>query len=263
LRAPNVTLEFPGKRGQAARRKSVSTAYPLPAILSEGEQKVIAIADFLAEASLRTGSAPIVFDDPVTSLDYRRLQEVVKRISELVEKHQVIVFTHNAWFASDLLAAFESRPEDCTFYEVVESGGHKGVVTRGSHPRFDTISQVKGRINSAIQDAKAASPADQTAKVEAAYDHIRVWCELVVEGELLAKVTQRHQPNVAVTNLERIKPERLKVAIGVILPIFDKACRYIPGHSQPLDTLGVRPKIEGLIADWADLQEALKAYQAS
>ena len=106
-----------------------------------------------------------------------------------------------------------------------------------------------------IQAAKAASAADQTGKVEAAYDHIRVWCELVVKGELLAKVTQRHQPNVAMTNLERIKPDRLKAAVGVILPIFERARRYIPGHSHPLETLGVRPKVEELIADWADLQE--------
>jgi hypothetical protein len=33
---------------------------------------VIAIADFLAEATLlRKTSAPIVFDDPVNSLDYK------------------------------------------------------------------------------------------------------------------------------------------------------------------------------------------------
>ena len=262
LRAPTVTLDFPGRRGQAARRKIVAADYSLPEILSEGEQKVIAIADFLAEASLRTGSAPIVFDDPVTSLDHRRLHEVVKRVAALADQHQVVVFTHNIWFASELLAQFENRPDCCAYYQVVEDGGQKGVISRGGHPRFDTISQVRGRINSAIQDAKAARIADRPGKVEAAYDHIRVWCELVVEGDLLAKVTQRYQPNVAMTNLEHIKPERLKSAIAVILPIFEKACRYMPGHSQPLDTLGVRATLEELTQDWAELQDALKAYKA-
>jgi hypothetical protein len=63
-------------------------------------------------------------------------------------------------------------------------------------------------------------------------------------------------------SLRLIKPDRLKAAIDVITPIFDKACRYMPGHSQPLDTLGVRPTLEELREDWADLQNALKAYQA-
>jgi hypothetical protein len=71
LRAPKVTLEFPGRRGQAARRKSLTADHRLSDILSEGEQKVIALADFLAEAFLKGAAAPIVFDDPVNSLDYK------------------------------------------------------------------------------------------------------------------------------------------------------------------------------------------------
>ena len=39
LRAPPVTLEFPGRRGQAGRRKSVARDHSLAEILSEGEQE--------------------------------------------------------------------------------------------------------------------------------------------------------------------------------------------------------------------------------
>ena len=53
LRAPPVTLEFPGRKGQPARRKSLTPHHRLSAILSEGEKKVIALADFIAEATLR------------------------------------------------------------------------------------------------------------------------------------------------------------------------------------------------------------------
>jgi ATPase subunit of ABC transporter with duplicated ATPase domains len=95
LRAPTVKLGFPGRRGQAARSKTVSPEHALTKVLSEGEQKVVAIADFLAEASFRGGSAPLVFDDPVNSLDYRRLSEIVSRIVDLSDEHQIIVLTHN------------------------------------------------------------------------------------------------------------------------------------------------------------------------
>jgi hypothetical protein len=187
---------------------------------------------------------------------------VVARIIALLERHQVVVFTHNIWFVSELLGEMEGRPADCTFYQIVEAGGFKGMISRGSHPRIDTMSQVKGRVNGAIQNARKAGIAEQSGKVEVAYEHIRTWCELVVEGDLLARVTQRYQPNVAMTNLQNIKPERLKAAIDVILPIFEKACRYIPGHSQPLETLSVRPTIEELTQDWERLQAAVKVYNA-
>ena len=56
LRAPKVAVDFPGRKGEQARRKSLTPnqRQKLSDILSEGEQKVIAVpADFLAEASLK------------------------------------------------------------------------------------------------------------------------------------------------------------------------------------------------------------------
>jgi wobble nucleotide-excising tRNase len=71
-----VTLQFPGKQGQVTRKKLVADGEHRPSdVLSEGEQKVIALADFLAEASLKP-AAPVIFDDPINSLDYRRMAEV-------------------------------------------------------------------------------------------------------------------------------------------------------------------------------------------
>jgi hypothetical protein len=42
-----------------------------------------------------------------------------------------------------------------------------------------------------------------------------------------------------------------------IMPIFDKACRYIASHSQPLETQGVRPTLDELKADY---DAVLKAW---
>ena len=262
LRAPNVTLDFPGRKGEAARRKSVAPDHSLAEILSEGEQKVIAIADFLAEAALRAGSAPIVFDDPVNSLDHRRVQEIAKRIAALSVDHQVIVFTHDIWFATELLSEFEHRQADCTYWSIVSDGGLTGVVSRANHPRLDTVAKIRARLNTAIDEAQGTHAGDRQAKIDAAYDHIRAWCEIVVETELLAQVTQRYQPNVAMQNLERIKPDLLRGAFAVIYPIWEKSNRYVPAHSQPLVTLGVRPSLDELRGDWAALQKALADYQA-
>lgn len=126
LKAPPVEVDFAGKKGQAARRKALASAsHALSDVLSEGEQKVIALADFLAEARLRPSAAPMVFDDPVTSLDHKRTGYVVERIGELCEHRQVVVFTHDTAFARALVR----RVPGARLYEVTASGGSPGRVS--------------------------------------------------------------------------------------------------------------------------------------
>jgi energy-coupling factor transporter ATP-binding protein EcfA2 len=67
-------------------------------ILSEGEQRAIAIASFLAEVNLIGGSGGVIFDDPVSSLDHRRRDRVARRLALEAKKRQVIVFTHDIYF---------------------------------------------------------------------------------------------------------------------------------------------------------------------
>jgi hypothetical protein len=62
------------------------------------------------------------------------------------------------------------------------------------------------------------------------------------------------------TKLPQIKADRLKKAVEAIMPVFEKACRIIASHSQPLETLNVRPNLQQLKQDWTTLQEARKAY---
>ncbi|MBI4455092.1 MAG: AAA family ATPase [Acidobacteria bacterium] len=195
LNAPAVTLQFPGRQGQVTREKAVVSGERRPSdVLSEGEQKVIALADFLVEALLKP-PAPDIFDDPINSLDYKRMAEVVNRIAVLSDTRQVIVFTHNIWFTTELLARFERRPQDCSYYDVARDGTNIGIVSKGSHPRSDTVSNLRGRINALIQSAEKASWEVEAALIEKGYDLIWNICEVIVEQELFQGVTQRYQPS--------------------------------------------------------------------
>ena len=62
-------------------------------VLSEAELKCAALALFLAECDLMEVKQPIVFDDPVNSLDASIIQFFSNRIRDL--DSEVIVFTHN------------------------------------------------------------------------------------------------------------------------------------------------------------------------
>lgn len=82
--------------------------------------------------------APLIFDDPVTSLDYRRLDEVAARIQNLAETHQVVEATHNIMFASALLAARQNKKLRTKIYEVRDGGEAKGILAPDVEPRLDT-----------------------------------------------------------------------------------------------------------------------------
>jgi DNA repair ATPase RecN len=265
LRAPKVQLEFVGREGKAQRRKTLTPKYRLSQILSEGEQKVLALADFLAEAQLGDSTGPIVFDDPVSSLDHLRLDEVASRVARLVDSRQVIVFTHSILLATQLLDKFEKRKDACVYYTVTddETKAVKGRVDRGSGPRWDSERDIGKRVNELLEAAAKQSGETQIALVERAYGLMRSWCEVFVEQVLFASVTQRYRANVMMGKLTEVKPNRLAAAMTTTTEVFDKACRYMPDHSQPLETLGKRPTLAEARADWKKCEDALKAYRAA
>ncbi|MFL0503544.1 AAA family ATPase [Kocuria rhizophila] len=258
LRAPTLDIEFVGRQGLAKRRKVLTGKHKPSAVLSEGEQKVLAMADFLAEARLAGITAPVIFDDPVSSLDHRRINEVAERVTLLAETVQVIVFTHDIFFASTLLALMETTKR-CAYFQITDEEG-KGRITRATGPRWDSLGNIKKKINETIQAAISEDGDNRAALVRTGYDWIRAWCEVFTETELLQGVTQRYQPNVRMTNLPKIKADALPDAIETVNRIFEEACRYIDGHSQPLPTLGVSPTVSGLQAHWAELTAARTTY---
>ena len=260
LRAPVLKLQFVGREGKAQRRKIMSGRHKPSKVLSEGEQKVLALADFLAEARLAGITAPVVFDDPVSSLDHRRIDEVAQRIARLADNNQVIVFTHDILFATTLLGLFE-KSKRCVYFQVTDEDG-KGKVTRATGPRWDTLSGIRGKINGTIQAAKQQEGEARDALVRVGYGWIRSWCEVFTEAELLQGVTQRYQPNVGMTRLPNINTDKLGEIIPKVTEVFEEACRYIDGHSQPLVTLGVSPTLAGLEQRWAELQELQKTNNA-
>ena len=165
-------------QGKAQRRKMIGGKVKPSKVLSEGEQKVLAMADFLAEARLAGITAPIIFDDPeLFSLDHRRIREVAERIASLAEDHQVIVFTHDILLATNLLALFE-KSKRCAYFQVTDETG-KGEVAHASGPRWDTVKSLAKRINEKIAAAHKESGEARAALVWTGYDWIRSWCACV------------------------------------------------------------------------------------
>lgn len=95
-----VSLRSFGQKGETVHKlvlQKPSSSQPT-AILSEGEQRAVAIAAFLADINIVPGSGGIIFDDPVSSLDHLRRWRVVARLVAEAKKRQVIVLTHDLYF---------------------------------------------------------------------------------------------------------------------------------------------------------------------
>ena len=101
FRLVEVELKEVGGAEGVLYHKLVLTRAPgieLPKVVSEGEQRCLSIAAFFAELSTADDPSGIVFDDPVSSLDYRWRENVARRLVEEAKKRQVIVFTHDVVF---------------------------------------------------------------------------------------------------------------------------------------------------------------------
>lgn len=131
LSAPTVRLDFPGRQGRTARQKTVARKHKPSSVLSQGEQRIIALADFLAEAMMRPAGAPLVFDDPVCGLDRSHAGHLATRLAELSIRRQVIVFTHDIWFVGELLGRVGSDRGRYTHYSIVDQP-EAGVVIEAS-----------------------------------------------------------------------------------------------------------------------------------
>src|SRR5690606_19319385 len=123
--------------------------------------------------------------------------EVAQRITRLSENVQVIVFTHDILFATTLLILTE-KSKRCSLFQITDENG-KGQVTRATGLRTDSLNAIKGRINAAIQNAKAQEGEVRDALVRMAYSHVRAWCEVFTEEEPLKGVTKRYRANVQMT----------------------------------------------------------------
>ena len=120
------------------------------AVLSEGEQTVLGLAGFFTEAEFDTSKSAVVFDDPVTSLDHVRRDKVADRLAQLAKSRQVIVFTHDVAFLTDLLKSAGSAEVKVTACTIQRRGNVPGYFADGFPWKAQDIGQRLNTIRNEI-----------------------------------------------------------------------------------------------------------------
>lgn len=180
-------------------------------ILSEGEQRAIAIASFLAEVNLGKRRGGIVFDDPVSSLDHRRRWHVAKRLAEEAKKRQVIVLTHDIYFLCILQQEADIAGVDLAPQCIRKAPAGFGVQT--DRLPFDAMSTSK-RVKSlrqahvAIEKAHKAGDEDGAKRLTRdAYYHLRLAWERGVEEVLFQGAVTRFDEGISTKKLSYVVVE--------------------------------------------------------
>lgn len=100
-------------------------------VLSEGEQRIMGLAMFLAEAHLQGNASTIVFDDPTTSLDHHHRRSIANRLAQLAQERQIIIFTHDAVFLGDLGRTIAKAQQGAYYLTIGWDGKQPGHVSEG------------------------------------------------------------------------------------------------------------------------------------
>jgi hypothetical protein len=126
----DAKLENAGvSKGKTQTKLILHNTDKISSILSEGEQKAVALSIFIAEVRMQSQNNPIIFDDPVNSLDHKIASNFAKRILEL--DNQSIVFTHNKLF----LDSFETASGAHICKNLIANGCNK----QGKHIYLYTV----------------------------------------------------------------------------------------------------------------------------
>lgn len=162
-------------------------------VLSEGEMKIHALADFLTEAKLRNDRSVFIFDDPVNSLDEEYIVYVAWALKKLSETNQVFVFTHNLLFLNTLV---EDENKEIFYIQ-------KDVTPQLKFCKKSEISSVKKDFEK-IQKKHALVVNDgRSDDIGNIYDRMNGYIELYVEQHLFNKVVRRYRKSVALRPLEK------------------------------------------------------------
>ncbi|MDM7921406.1 MAG: hypothetical protein QUS14_03820, partial [Pyrinomonadaceae bacterium] len=209
-------------------------------ILSEGEQRAIALADFLTEARMDPLNRGLFFDDPVSSQDHDRRENIAHRLVELAKGRQIIVFTHEISFLQRMKAIAEEQQVDYEITTVRKASGTPGII----NPELPLpvmkvgkrIGWLRDRLVKLTKLEKNGEDDEYYLQAKAWYAVLRESWERAVEELVFKDVVQRYDPRVQTQRLNEVNVT--DEMIGAIEKAMTASSSWV--HDQPA---ALNPKV--------------------
>lgn len=229
-----IDVKQRGTAGKTLRKLDVLSYSPAD-VLSEGEQRAIALADFLTEVQICGLSGGLVFDDPVNSMDHERKAYIARRLVAEAKGRQIIVFTHDISFLFDLVNEAErnglEEKKDVYCHWIQKLDDRVGLVNIGHRKELELDYKTHARAEDCWKRAKDESDPGQRELISKhGFDCLRKTYEAFILADLFGDTVRRFD--------RRIKYDTLK-KVYCPKPISDFVCDklgycsgFVSGHLQ-------------------------------
>jgi ABC-type Na+ transport system ATPase subunit NatA len=231
-------------------------------ILSEGEKRAVALADFLTEIALDTSSRGIILDDPVTSLDLAWRQKIAEVLVEEAKKRQVIVFTHDMPFLYFLREVGEKRdvPIDNHWITRGALDGLPGYVSLNNSPALEQDYKNDVKARACYEKAKGMQPEEQLAMVRYGFGVLRTSYEVLIMYELFNGVVKRFEEQTSFMNLRHVGWDN--TLVDTIVEKCELCSRLMEGHSHSDAYVAELPAPSYLFKEIEEYNEIRKRVKA-
>ncbi|MGI9092185.1 MAG: AAA family ATPase [Mycobacteriales bacterium] len=266
LRLRKVTLDPTGGRKKVTLQhmpKLLGATVPaeIDSVLSEGEQTALGLAGFLTETEFDGSKSAVVFDDPVSSLDAGRRSHVAKRLTQLAQDRQVIVFTHEATFVTALNKRARDLSVQVTERAIIRQGEEPGKTTE-QHPwnvrdTAERINDMRKELADLRKDRSSLDSDEYTRRAQDFGGRLSQTWERAVNIEIVNRVVDR--------GTNEVRPTMFRL-LATITPDDDKdfqagysrASEWALRHDQAPETNFIAPEPDDLEEELDRLDNWLK-----
>lgn len=252
-----VEMQTMGRDGRTVRAMLMKGGHKTTSILSEGEQRAIALADFLTEIAVNAAIAGLILDDPVNSQDHDRMKLIAARLVEEAKERQVIVFTHDLPFLNAMFVAADAADLEVEAHWIDrDDEGRPGRVILGDAPvtmkAYDTAEKAKQHLAAAKQVAGSA----RVEQIRAGMGALRRTIEETVVKRVFKGVVPRWEDRVIVTGLRNVNWDNDE--IEKLCTVFEELSGFVEGHSHPDESMGGPPNLSDLEQRIVEVEAIIK-----
>ncbi|MBY6063311.1 AAA family ATPase [Pseudidiomarina sediminum] len=235
-------------------------------VASEGEQRCIAIAAFLAEMKADNRDSTVIFDDPVNSLSHQWSSRVAARLVDESKKRQVVVFTHDIVFFKLLLEQAELQDAEHNSIALVRNKKYAGLVKDFAPWEALTTGKRLKVLNVEFQKLRKIEANETEDEFRKASRHfyglLRESWERLVEEKLLNKVVNRFERGVYTQRLSRLV-DITDADIARVDNAMTKCSTYFTGHDSSAGVGDPYPTIDEVSHDLEDIKMFLEELQGA
>lgn len=229
-----VSVDARGHKGQTVRqiilsRDDFPSEPPISRILSDGEKRAVALADFLAEAGVDESCDGLVLDDPVTSFDAGWKKELAAYLVERAGAGlQVIVFTHDLPFLHHVRAKAAESDVGIRAHWVAKRENAPGFLAANNSPVCEKDFRTAKHAEECLTRSRGLPPEEQQRMLEQGFDALRTSYEALVVFELFNGVVERFEERL---HLDRLKEVSFDANIArEVHSRWAELSRFIGGH---------------------------------